>query len=999
MKCASLAIVLLCFFLFFSAPGWAQVSFFQPPTFTNCSPSDFANLFVADFNGDGKPDLLCSDGTLSLGNGDGTFKLGTPVSLNNSQGIAAVADFNGDGRPDVLETGAGSTLLVLLGNGDGTFQPPITSAGVIGVLAAADVNGDGKADVVAAYNGSVNVCISNGDGTFKAPVPYSLGSSNGSNVLAGDFNGDGKLDVAVYAVGSLGSEVVVLLGNGDGTFQAPKTSPAPSYYSGYTSFYMVAGDFNGDGKLDLSIGAGCASLACGGGGPLYILLGNGDGTFQAPQATVSNAGPFGVVDVNGDGRLDVVYAGTPGVAQIYLGNGDGTFSQGRSYVAAFPDTPYIATTIATADFNSDGNPDIATAGGVLLGNGDGTFQGIPYSSGFGGRIVIGDFEKSGKPDFAVLSAGSPSSTVSVEHNNGDGTFSQLHTYSVPQGTVVAGDMDIVEGDVNGDGNLDLVVIGEDASSSDFEYSVLLGNGDGSFQAPVTYTPGIPGVLGGVAAIADLRNDHKLDVLMLGVNLAVLLGNGDGTFAAPAVYYPGGMNPGGSAYLLLGDFNGDGKLDVANDTGGADMLYGSGNGTLQPAVVPSQLATAGFSPFFAADLRNIGRVDLIGSDNADILGEVALNNGDGTFTFLPLSYGPVAVADVNGDGRPDLFTVLSSNQTCPIGVQLGNGDGTFGSPINLGCLPYPLSKLIADVNGDGRPDIVFPWGGGVAVLLNTTRPSLELSATALTPTPVAAGSSATSTVTAAPIFGFNGTEILSCTGLPSGASCTFSPPSISGSSKTSALTITTSAGVAAGTYPVQIQGTAGSIVNSVAASLVVQAAPDFSIGAASGSSTKQTVSAGQTASFSLAFAPTGGFTGTLNLSCAVTPAATPAATCSVPSSVQISGSGTQTVTVKVETTAPVTTGAIPHVNFPSGPTMLFWTLMFLGSTGLWMRNRKHLPVLAAPIVVLVAFSVGCGGSSSSSTHTTPGTPAGTYTTTVTATSGGTSHNMALQVVVQ
>jgi len=201
--------------------------------------------------------------------------------------------------------------------------------------------------------------------------------------------------------------------------------------------------------------------------------------------------------------------------------------------------------------------------------------------------------------------------------------------------------------------------------------------------------------------------------------------------------------------------------------------------------------------------------------------------------------------------------------------------------------------------------------------------------------------------------------------------------------------------------VQIQGTAGSIVNSVPVSLVVEAVPDFTVGPAPGSPTSQSISAGQTASFSLAFAGTGSFTGTVNLSCAITPAATPAPTCSVPSSVQISGTGTQTVTVKVATTAPVTAVALPDVNFPSGPTMLLWTLMFLGSTLLWVRNRRRLPVLAAPIVLLVcAFSVGCGGSSSSSsTHTTPGTPAGTYTATVTATSGSTSHNMALQVVVQ
>lgn len=201
---------------------------------------------------------------------------------------------------------------------------------------------------------------------------------------------------------------------------------------------------------------------------------------------------------------------------------------------------------------------------------------------------------------------------------------------------------------------------------------------------------------------------------------------------------------------------------------------------------------------------------------------------------------------------------------------------------------------------------------------------------------------------------------------------------------------------------QIQGVAGAVANSVTTSLVVQAAPDFSIGAASGSSTSQTVNAGQTASFTLAFAPTGSFTGTINLSCAIKPAITLGPTCTLSSSsVQINGSGTQNVTVKVGTTAPVTSSIGPHFTFPTGPMPLIWSLMFLGSVWVWLRCRKHLPVLATPVIILAfVFLVGCGGSgSSSTTHTTAGTPTGTYTATVTATSGSTSHNLALQVIVQ
>lgn len=129
--------------------------------------------------------------------------------------------------------------------------------------------------------------------------------------------------------------------------------------------------------------------------------------------------------------------------------------------------------------------------------------------------------------------------------------------------------------------------------------------------------------------------------------------------------------------------------------------------------------------------------------------------------------------------------------------------------------------------------------------------------------------------------------------------------------------------------------------------------------------------------------------------------TPAPTCTLSSSsVQISGSGTQKVTVQVGTTAPATSGTAPYLHFPAGPMPLAWSLTFLGSAWLWVRNRKRLQALATPIVVLVfVFSLGCGGSGSSSTHTTPGTPAGSYTATVTASAGSSSHNMALQVVVQ
>jgi hypothetical protein len=179
MKSSSLSVdPLVCLSIFLLLPGLipvvhAQVNFSYPPTFA-AGGGVGVSIFVADFNGDGKPDILAADGNLNLGNGNGTFTAGTTVA----GGALAVGDFNGDGKPDVLQQGTG-TLLVLLGNGDGTFQPPIStnSGAKLTLVAAADLNGDGKTDVVGLSNGTtLLVYLNNGDGTFAAAVPYSLGS-------------------------------------------------------------------------------------------------------------------------------------------------------------------------------------------------------------------------------------------------------------------------------------------------------------------------------------------------------------------------------------------------------------------------------------------------------------------------------------------------------------------------------------------------------------------------------------------------------------------------------------------------------------------------------------------------------------------------------------------------------------------------------------------------------------------------------------------------------
>jgi hypothetical protein len=995
------------------------------------------SVAVGDFNGDGVMDLVVANNntnanqvTVLLGNANGTFgaKASLPVSSNAVS--VAVADFNGDGKLDIAvadQSGnTGNTVSILLGNGDGTFQSHVeyfTAASPNGVVVG-DFNGDGKLDlaVSAGKGNTVSVLWGMGDGTFVGQVNAGSGDIPLA-VAAGDFNGDGKLDLVTANSGR--NTVSVILNNGNETFQARTDYPA-----GTGPFSVAAGDFTSNGILDLAV-VNTGSIST-----VSILLGNGseqgNGTFQGPGHfnTGSGANPYAVAtaDLNGDGIPDLVVAnfGTNTVGYMQ-GVGDGTFLPPVTMVVG--SNP---AAIVVADFNGDGKLDLAVANytsnnvSILLGNGNGTFQpAMNFAVGNGPiSLAAGTLKGIGTPiDLVVVNESD--NTISVLLGKGDGTFPQIAGPFATQTPAGGNPTGVVIGDFNKDGMLDLAVADLQAQ----QVSVFLGNGDGTFQTAKTYPAGANPTS---VVVADFNGDGNLDLATTstpspsspGNLVTLLLGNGDGTFGAPILFGVGSL-----AYsAVVGDFNGDGAPDIAVANGGAGsvsvLLNTQGtNIQVQSSATPAVYGqTVQLSASVQESVPNgsapTGTVTLSYGSTVLKSGSVGSALTVSTAT-LPVGNDQLSAA-YSGDANYLAHTVTfvqtvnkagtTTGLSAPVNSSYPNQTVTFTATVTSNTTGVPTGTVTfmnganplatVPVNGSGVASlsITLPLGANNVTAVYSGDPNfngstgnwgdlVQKAATTITlAAPSAANLKQSVTFTATVAVGALGTPTGTVTFMDGGTTQVGS----SNLNASGVATLSTST-LAAGTNNITAVYSGDSNYGSFTSPQQAVDVTGFTISSAALS--PASVMPGSSATANVTVVGLGGLNpSNVKLTCTVTPAANPAATCSVGATSITGTNGTAVLTVS--TSGPQAALGTPAGQRGSGALFAFGLVvpaMLLGGAGISKPNRRKLLGFCLIFLVLggCMLQSACG-SSSSSNHTSTGnsgTPANTYSVVVTGMANG------------
>jgi len=768
-----------------------------------------------------------------------------------------------------------------------------------------------------------------------------------------------------------------LTGNGTATLKFRPGIGSHSYKAVFLGTTSAAASASAAAALTVTPIAGIqpstTSIAFSGSQGTYTLTANVSG-----NAGVVPTGSVSFVDTSNANAVLGTAPLTPGSGALFFSSSSIFFEQPRQLV--------------TGDFNGDGIVDLlATVNGgnsvqILLGYGDGTFKdGESFSAQLNG-ILVGDFNGDGKLDLAMASSG----TVTIFLGNGDGTFAGGYQSPPMQSLAL-----VAAGDFNGDGNQDLLV---ESGSSNPTLTVLLGNGDGTFKMGAT-VPTDPGPV----AVGDFNGDGKLDLAVgnqQGDSVSILLGNGDGTFTVGATV-PTGATPG---VIAVADFNADGKTDLAVTANGTvTILLGNGDGTFTTAG-----PATGYSgtTVVVGDFNGDGIVDLGVAGKGDC---VLLGNGDGTFTAVISNQevtdsGSIAVADFNGDGASDLAGAILNEDDEGISVLLSQPKFATATVNNVTLLATGINASFQEIDASYAGDATY--SGSVSPLLELlSQTAFTIGATTLPP--IAVGASATSTVTVTPAINLSGLVTLNCS--ISFQFMGMSPPTcsipqsvmLSGAAAVSATaTVSTLPATTPGAYQMIVQGTpedGGIAVTSTTSFTVV--APSFAL-----SNTAITIAApGASGTSTVTITPSNGFTGTVALTCAVTGIPVGAADvpiCSVTAPAAISGTTPVTATLTIGTTA-MSSAAVHDPlrrTFSVGGGVALAALFFFAMP----LRRKRLKTLLGLLLFAAVAGAGIGCSSAANntpmTPADPGTTPGTYTVTVTGTSGATTANTAVSVTV-